>query len=56
MFVPKSLSKADLLERAKSMFLQNGLSSKGGDGELEFDLADLRSQPLDDNVTIGELV
>lgn len=56
MFVPKSLTKADLLERAKSMFLQNGLSSKGRDGELEFDLADLRSQPLDDNVTIGELV
>lgn len=54
--MPKSLTKADLLERAKSMFLQNGLSSKGRDGELEFDLADLRSQPLDDNVTIGELV
>lgn len=54
-FVPKSFTKADLLERAKSMFFQEGLSSKGREEELEFDMADFRSQPLDDNVTIGEL-
>lgn len=33
-FVPKSFTKAYLLERAKSMFFQDGLSSKGHEDEL----------------------
>ena len=54
-FVPKSFTKLDLIAKAKSMFFQDGLSSKGHEDDLEFDMADFRSQPLDDTTTIGEL-
>lgn len=53
--VNKSSKKADLLKIAKDLFFPNGKSVHGRLENYECDLLDFQQEPLQDNLTVGEI-